>query len=203
MAQTDEPKHDTQPASLSGKTVLVTGASRGLGLEVARHFARAGTNVAMTARDAGALREAGKTVAGDRASTTQKIRSDYFIDLGDPSQVDALAAAVLRDFDGVDVLVNNASVQGPIGPLETTDFAAWRRVFDVNLFAAARLSQLLIPSMRRRGWGKIVNVSGGGATGPRPDFSAYALSKVAIVRLTETLAVELQGERIDVNAVAK
>jgi len=93
-------------------------------------------------------------------------------------------------------------VQGPIGPLETVDFAAWRAVFEVNLFAAARLCQLVLPSMRASGRGKIINVSGGGATGPRPDFSAYALTKVAIVRLTETLGEELKGTAIDVNAVA-
>jgi NAD(P)-dependent dehydrogenase (short-subunit alcohol dehydrogenase family) len=182
--------------------VLVTGASRGLGLEVARQFVRAGADVAMTARDKAALTEAGELVTGDRASTGQRVRYDYALDLGESRGVDALAASVLGDFGHVDVLVNNASVQGPIGPLETVDFAAWRRVFDVNLFAAARLSQLVLPSMRRRGRGKIVNVSGGGATGPRPDFSAYALTKVAVVRLTETLAEELKAGGIDVNAVA-
>ena len=108
---------------------------------------------------------------------------------------------MLDDFAAVDVLVNNASVQGPIGPLETVDFAAWRAVFEVNLFAAAPVPAG--PAVHARsGRGKIINVSGGGATGPRPDFSAYALTKVAIVRLTETLAEELKGMAIDVNAVA-
>ena len=186
---------------MAGKMVLVTGASRGLGLEIARHFARAGASVAMAARDGGALADARRHVTGERRSTAQTI-NDYPVDLGDVWNADSLATRVSNDFGAVDVLVNNASVQGPIGPLEMADFAAWKRVFDVNLFAAARLCQLLLPGMRKRGRGKIVNVSGGGSTGPRPDFSAYALSKTAIVRLTETLAVELQGRGIDVNAVA-
>src|SRR4029453_7422632 len=99
------------------------------------------------------------------------------------------------------VLVNNAGIQGPIGPLESVDFTAWRAVFDVNVFAAARLCQLLIPAMKQKGWGKIVNLSGGGAAGSRPDFSAYAAAKTALVRLTETLADELKGTGIDVNSV--
>jgi 3-oxoacyl-[acyl-carrier protein] reductase len=145
-------------------------------------------------------------VAEDRLSQGQVIRCDYAFDLADCCQVDAVADAVLKDFGAVDVLVNNASVQGPIGSLETADWAAWRRVFDVNLFAAARLCQRLIPSLRSRrpgsGRGKIINLSGGGATGPRPDFSAYALTKAAVVRLTETLAEELREQNVDVNAVA-
>jgi 3-oxoacyl-[acyl-carrier protein] reductase len=203
LAETDSTR-TTQGngALLAGKAVLVTGASRGLGLEVARQFARAGADVAMAARDKAALVDAGRLVTDDRASMSQRVRYDYAVDLSDQAEVDGLATSVLGDFGAVDVLVNNASVQGPIGPVETTDFAAWRRVFDVNLFAAARLSQRVLPSMRARGRGKIVNVSGGGATGPRPDFSAYALTKVAIVRLTETLAEELKGTAIDVNAVA-
>jgi 3-oxoacyl-[acyl-carrier protein] reductase len=181
--------------------VVVTGASRGLGLEVARQFARAGANLVLAARDPAALREAGERVATERVAADQSVLYHDAVDLADSSQVEALASSVLVE-GGADVLVNNAAVQGPIAPLQKADFAAWRRVFDVNLFAAARLCQLLIPPMRARGRGKIINVSGGGATGPRPDFSAYALSKVAMVRLTETLAEELKGQNIDVNAVA-
>jgi 3-oxoacyl-[acyl-carrier protein] reductase len=101
-----------------------------------------------------------------------------------------------------DILVNNAAVQGPIGPLSEVDWSAWRAVFAVNLFAPAFLCRALIPPMRERGWGRIINLSGGGATGPRPDLSAYAASKCALVRLTETLARELDGTGITVNSVA-
>jgi 3-oxoacyl-[acyl-carrier protein] reductase len=110
---------------------------------------------------------------------------------------------VNSDFPTIDILINNAGVQGPIGPFESIDFNAWRDVFETNFFAPARLTQLVIPAMRAAGkGGKIINISGGGATGPRPDFSAYAASKTALVRLTETLAEELRPYAIDVNAVA-
>ncbi len=185
---------------LIGRTALVTGASRGLGLEVASQLARAGSDVVMVARDPTALGAAREQVQRDHP--TRRILS-HSTDLSDPAALGLLIDAVAADVPTIDILVNNAGVQGPIGPLDKVDFAAWREVFQTNLFAPARLAQLLIPGMRASGrGGKIINVSGGGATGPRPDFSAYAASKTALVRLTETLAEELKADAIDVNAIA-
>lgn len=186
---------------LTGLTALVTGASRGLGLEAARQLARAGAHVALAARDAAALEQAAARVHEACAAADQVVCA-HVGDLADEAQVDALADACLAAHGRVDILVNNAAIQGPIGPLERADWAAWRRVFQVNLLAPARLCQRLIPAMRARGWGKIVNLSGGGATGPRPDFTAYAASKCALVRLSETLAHEVRGSGIDVSCVA-
>jgi 3-oxoacyl-[acyl-carrier protein] reductase len=187
-------------APLIGRIALVTGASRGLGLEVARQLAQAGADVAMVARDPAVLDAAREQLQRDHPS--RRIRS-HSADLSDPAALDLLVDALAADFPAIDILVNNAGVQGPIGPLDKVDFAAWREVFETNLFAPARLTQRLVPGMRRSGrGGKVINVSGGGATGPRPDFSAYAASKTALVRLTETLAEELKADAIDVNAVA-
>jgi 3-oxoacyl-[acyl-carrier protein] reductase len=122
--------------------------------------------------------------------------------LAQSGAAELIARDIQNDLGGIDILINNAGVQGPIGKIEDVDFSAWQQTFAVNLFAPARLSQLLIPQMRRRGGGKIINISGGGATSPRPNFSAYGVSKCALVRLTETLAHELTGSGIDVNAVA-
>jgi NAD(P)-dependent dehydrogenase (short-subunit alcohol dehydrogenase family) len=120
-------------------------------------------------------------------------------DLGEPEQVERLA-----EFcgDGVEILVNNAGVQGAIGPFAAADLAGWRKVFEINLFAAVRLCRGLIEPMRKRGRGKIVNLSGGGAASPRAGFSAYGASKCALVRFSETLAQELAGTGIDVNCMA-
>jgi NAD(P)-dependent dehydrogenase (short-subunit alcohol dehydrogenase family) len=186
---------------LTGTNVLVTGASRGLGLAIAEHFARAGAHLALVARDAAALERASNRIRAGSADTAQVIRC-YPADLMDDAALDAAVAACLGDFGSVDVLVNNAAIQGPIGPLDDVDWVAWRNVFQVNLFAPARLCRLLIPGMRARGRGKLINLSGGGATAPRPDLSAYAAAKCALVRLSETLAEELRGSGVDMNCVA-
>jgi 3-oxoacyl-[acyl-carrier protein] reductase len=184
--------------SLTGKTALVTGASRGFGEAIARALWSAGASLALLARDGRALEE----VAASLPDAPTQTVGVFPCDVGDLASLEAAWAGVAHRFGHVDVLVNNAAVQGPLGPLETLDFAEWKRVFDVDLFAAVRLCQLVIPGMRARGGGKIINVSGGGATGPRPDVTAYAAAKTALVRLGETLAEELKPDRIDVNGVS-
>lgn len=175
---------------LAGKRALITGASRGLGDAIARRFAAAGAELALAARDHEAL----KSVAAQVEGKTQLIA----VDLSAANDVERL----IDECGEVDILVNNAAVQGPIGPFASVDFAAWQAVFQVNLFAPARICGQLVEQMKQRKWGKIINLSGGGATGPRPDFSAYAASKCALVRFSETLAAELSGAGIDVNCMA-
>lgn len=184
---------------LAGKVALVTGASRGLGLEIALRLAADGASLAIAARDREALESAAKQIiACYPDSSVQVFRADFTVQ----REVDALADWALEQWPAIDILINNAAIQGPIGRFEQADWSQWKTVFDVNVFAPARLAQRLIPTMRRQRSGKIINISGGGATSPRPDFSAYAASKCALVRLTETLAEELRDSRIDVNAVS-
>lgn len=186
--------------SLHNKLALVTGASRGLGEAIARQLWSAGASLALIARDSKALEELAASLP-EPTDPAQKL-GVFPADIADVSQVDAAHAGVVSQLGDVDILVNNAAIQGPLGPLESLDFAAWKAVFDVDLFAAVRLCQLVIPGMRRRGGGKIIHISGGGATGPRPDVTAYACAKTALVRLGETLAEELKDAKIDVNSVA-
>jgi NAD(P)-dependent dehydrogenase (short-subunit alcohol dehydrogenase family) len=100
----------------------------------------------------------------------------------------------------IDILVNNAGIIGPIGQLENNDWQFWQDTVAVNLLAVVRICQLLAPNFKKRGYGKIVNISGGGAASPLKNFSAYSASKAALVRFTECLAQELVG--VDINAVA-
>jgi 3-oxoacyl-[acyl-carrier protein] reductase len=123
-------------------------------------------------------------------------------DLATPADVARLTDFCLSSPNPVEIVINNAAIQGPIGPFDSVDFADWQAVFQVNFFAPVLICRRLLPPMRQLGRGKIVNLSGGGAASPRPDFTAYAASKCALVRFSETLAVELLGSGIDVNCLA-
>lgn len=185
---------------LADRSAVITGASQGLGRVMARRFVEAGAGVLLVARSAGLLDELAaelRPLAADGQSVAT-LALDVAADEA-PAQV---AAAARRLSPGCAVLVNNAGVYGPMGPVETQDWGAWERALRVNLFAPVRLVQAFVPLFRERGFGKIVNLSGGGATAPLPFFSAYAASKAALVRLTETFAEELKEARVDVNAIA-
>jgi NAD(P)-dependent dehydrogenase (short-subunit alcohol dehydrogenase family) len=166
---------------LAGRSAIVTGGTRGLGLEIARAFAAAGARVLVTGREPAEL-------------DVESIRADV-------SDAEACAAVVERA-GTVDVLVNNAAITGPVGPVETLDWDAWTATIATNLLGPVLMCRAVLPGMRERGAGKIINLSGGGATGPRPNFSAYATAKAGLVRFTETLARELDGSGVDVNAIA-
>jgi NAD(P)-dependent dehydrogenase (short-subunit alcohol dehydrogenase family) len=123
-------------------------------------------------------------------------------DVSNAAEVEALVAKVTHELGGLDGLVNNAGIYGPKGLTEEVDWTAWAKAVEINLFGTVLPCRAVLPGFRKRGTGKIINLSGGGATAPLPRFSAYAASKAAVVRFTETLAEELRGTAIDVNAVA-
>ncbi|MSU70592.1 MAG: SDR family oxidoreductase [Opitutaceae bacterium] len=185
---------------LSGLNTIVTGANQGLGLEIARHFLQEGANLALCARDEAKLAAA---VTGLRALATsqQKIFSKR-CDVANPAEVKAFAAAAIQALGSVQVLVNNAGIYGPKGPTESVDLDEWKLALEINVYGVLLPCRELIPHFKAQGRGKIINLSGGGATAPLPFISAYAASKAAVVRLTETLAEELRASQIDVNAIA-
>lgn len=183
------------------KTVLITGASRGLGRELAVDFVKAGWSVAITARHTGTLDAVTQELGGMRSAESQEILA-LPADLADQAAPGQLIGNLRRHWTRLDALINNAGVQGPIGKVWECDPVAWEAAFRVLLYAPVALCRLTVPWMEAGGGGAIVNVSGGGASGPRPGFSSYAAAKTALVRFTETLAAECAGMGVTVNAVA-
>jgi NAD(P)-dependent dehydrogenase (short-subunit alcohol dehydrogenase family) len=185
---------------LAGKAALVTGANQGLGLEIARHYLDAGAQVFICARNAALLADA-ETELAERAGSADRVAS-MAADVVDVEQVDALVTAATERFPQLSILVNNAGVYGPKGSIEEVDWEQWTAAITVNLFGSILPVRALLPQLRRQGGGKIVQLSGGGATSPLPGLSSYAASKAAVVRFAETLALEVKADGIDVNAIA-
>lgn len=185
---------------LQSKGIIITGASRGLGRQIACACVAEGAHVLLCARDAVLLE---KTCAELKrgASDGQRILGHVF-DVSRPDAARELVSLAERSLPRISGLVNNAGVLGPKDLVENADWDEWVRTVEINLLGTVLLCRAVLPLFRRQGFGKIVNLSGGGATSPRPRFSAYAVSKAAIVRFTETLAEETKGSGIDVNAVA-
>jgi len=185
---------------LRGKNVLVTGGSRGLGRAVVKEFCTEGANVLFCARNEKQLAATYDELSPLFGSTQRLVAQ--VCDISEEKEVARLFERLAREFGSLYAVVNNAGVQEPIGFFEKVDWPAWRRTIEVNLLGTALVCRHAIPVLKANGCGKVVNLSGGGAAGPRARFSAYAASKAAVVRLTETLAEELRDFHIDVNAVA-
>lgn len=186
---------------LSGLNAIVTGANQGLGFEIARHFLREGANVAICSRDVAKLNSAAEALRKFAPGSAQKIIA-HPCDVSDPAAVDAFVAASIAALGNIQILVNNAGVYGPKGPSESVPWEEWKRAIEINLYGVMLPTRAIVPHFKAQGRGKIINLSGGGATQPLPLISAYAASKAAVVRLTETFAEELRADNIDVNAVA-
>jgi NAD(P)-dependent dehydrogenase (short-subunit alcohol dehydrogenase family) len=186
--------------ALEGRNAIITGASQGFGLAIARAYVQAGASVLLCARDAALLGQARAEVASS-ASAGQRVLA-MAADVSRQGDVDQLGAAALEAFSQVHILINNAGVYGPLGPIEEIDWAAWVHAIEINLFGSILMCRALLPHFKKHRYGKIVQLSGGGATNPLPRFSAYAASKTAVVRFVETLAEEVRDAGIDVNAIA-
>jgi NAD(P)-dependent dehydrogenase (short-subunit alcohol dehydrogenase family) len=184
---------------LSGRNAIITGASQGLGKVIAEHFVRAGANVVLCARSENDLNATRDELA--KLAPGRKVLARV-CDVANEADVNELAAFALRELGSIHALVLNAGVYGPMGPTESVDLNDWRRAMDINVFGVLLPCRALIPHFKKSGYGKIVVLSGGGATNPLPNISAYAASKAAAVRLAETFAEELREFHVDVNAVA-
>jgi NAD(P)-dependent dehydrogenase (short-subunit alcohol dehydrogenase family) len=185
---------------LLGKVAIVTGANQGLGLQIARKYASSGADLMLCARNEKLLEAATHEVTM-LAGPGQKIICQV-ADVSNESDVNKLVAETIAQLGGCHILVNNAGVYGPKGEIESIDWADWIRAIEINIFGSILMSRAILPHFKMQHYGKIIQLSGGGATSPMPRLSAYAVSKAAIVRYAETLAEEVRGSGIDVNAIA-
>jgi NAD(P)-dependent dehydrogenase (short-subunit alcohol dehydrogenase family) len=185
---------------LAGKVAIITGANQGLGLEIARKYASSGAHLMLCARNINLL-EAATHEVGKLSGSEQKIVCQV-ADVSKESDVNELVAATIAQLGGCHILVNNAGVYGPKGEIESIDWADWIQAIEINIFGSILMSRAVLPHFKMQRYGKIIQLSGGGATNPMPRLSAYAVSKAAIVRYAESLAEEVRGSGIDVNSIA-
>lgn len=189
-----------KPKVLIGKQAIITGSSQGLGLAIARTFVQAGSDVMLCARDDTQLKEACAELKGI-AVGDQKIISQT-ADVSVPDEAYKVVDKTITELGGCQILVNNAGVYGPKGETENVDWNQWVRTVEINVFGSVLMSRALLPIFKSQKYGKLIQLSGGGATNPMPRISAYAVSKAAIVRYAETIAEEVRGTGIDVNCIA-
>jgi NAD(P)-dependent dehydrogenase (short-subunit alcohol dehydrogenase family) len=179
----------------AGKTVLVTGGTRGLGLVLSRLFVQEGAKVALCGRDGVALERARQDLE-ERGGEVLAVQCD----VSDRVQVEALVAQVHERFGAVDVLVNNAGVI-QTGPLESMTMEDFEEAMDIHFWAPLYATLAVLPEMKRRGWGRIVNISSIGGKVAIPHLVPYSASKFALVGLSDGLRAELAQDGILVTTV--
>lgn len=181
---------------LDGRVAIITGASKGLGLAMAKEFAASGADVAILARDPASL-EAAKAEASAGASGRV---ATFSCDVSKAADIQATYDAVVETFGKVDILINNAGISRAMASTQITD-EIWQDDLDLKLFAAIRLTRLVWPGMQERKWGRIINVLNTGAKAPRANGAPTAVSRAAGMALMKVLAGEGAPHGILVNGM--
>jgi len=185
-----------RPGLLEGKVAIVSGLGPGMGRDISLQFSQEGANVVLAARRPKMME---KVAAEIRESGGQALCVST--DISDNAACEALAAAAIDEFGGIDVLVNNAFHGGDYTPFMDGNLDTWRETMDTNFFGTLQLTKAVVPSMQARGGGHIVMVNTMSIQRPQSGYGAYASSKGALAMATKTLALELGKDGIRVNAV--
>jgi 3-oxoacyl-[acyl-carrier protein] reductase len=182
--------------SLAGRTAVITGASKGIGLAIATRFAASGAEVAIVARGREALDEAVKTIGANGRARVAAVQGDVAI----PADIQRAYDEAMKRFGKIDIVVNNAGTSRTGAFEEITD-EVWREDFDQKLFAAIRLTRLVWPQMKERRWGRVINTLNIGAKAPRPRSAPTSITRAAGLALTKVLAGEGAPYNVLVNAL--
>jgi 3-oxoacyl-[acyl-carrier protein] reductase len=182
--------------SLSGRTAVVTGGSKGLGLAVATRFATSGADVALVARTGEPLKEA---IAAIRKSSQSRVIGVQ-ADVSKAADVQRVYDEVMKAFDKIDIIVNNAGTSRAM-PFEKVSDEILHDDLELKLFAAVRLIRLVAPQMKERRWGRIINVLNIGAKAPRPNSMPTSVSRAAGLAMTKALSHEFAPHNVLVNAM--
>jgi len=182
---------------LKGKTALVTGSTSGIGLGIARAFAADGANVILNGfGDAAEIENLRASLAADAAVT---VRYDG-ADLSKQQPIEAMMAKAIAEFGAIDVLVNNAGIQF-VAPIDEFPVDKWNAILALNLTASFHTIRLVLPAMKRKGWGRIINIASAHALVASPYKSAYVAAKHGVAGLTKTVALEVASQGITTNAI--
>lgn len=179
------------------KVAVITGGSKGIGLKIAESFAKKKYNIVICSRNLNDAKKAKKKIESFKVKCLA-----LKIDVSKYNECKSLVNKTIKAFKRIDLLVNNAGIQGPVGKLWKNNIQEWEKTIQINLLGTFYMLHLVIPHMLKQKKGKIINLSGGGSAYGRALFSAYGCSKTAVLRLTETLQMELKGKNIFVYALA-
>jgi 3-hydroxybutyrate dehydrogenase len=178
---------------LKGKTALVTGSTSGIGLGIAERLARQGANIVLNGF--GDVETARAQIAATGVRTLY-----HGADMGKPAEIEALVRAAEAEFGGIDILVNNAGIQH-VAPVENFPVEKWDAIIAINLTSAFHTTRLVLPGMKARGWGRIVNVASTHGLVASAEKSAYVASKHGLVGFTKSVALETAPTGVTVNAI--
>lgn len=182
---------------LKGKNAIVTGASKGIGKGIAESLAKEGCNVSICARHKKEL----------EATVEELLEYDGDIisvaaDLTIEEDIQMLVDTTFNSFGSIDILVNNAGTIGKAGTFDATPLAEWKDVFELNLFSVVSLTKKVVPYMKEKGWGRIINISSENGSQPYPDMIHYSASKGALDNFSKALSKAVAGDGILVNTVS-